>query len=142
MFVPAQTEDAKRILGLYVAERSGVPPEQLAGVLPFNAAAIVRGERIWGAVIYTHYRKTSIEMNWAGDCGWASRGALRAIFDYPFLQLGVLRCYGIVRRSNKQSRQFAVRIGCREAGVLDDEFGPGQDGIIYSMTLAQCRWIN
>lgn len=140
-FVPALTEDAKAMLAVYVAERLGTSGAEMIGASPFAAVAIVRDNRIKGAVIYTQYRKTSIEMAWAGDRGWVSPGALRAIFDYPFNQLGVLRCWGMVRRENKEGRNFAARLGCREAGVLENEYGQGKDGILYSMTRHQCRWI-
>lgn len=141
-FVPALTDDAKTMLAVYVAERVGTTAPALVGSSPFTAAAIVRGDKIMGAVLYNHFRRTSIELSWAGDRGWASRAAIRAILTYPFIQLGVLRCWGIVKRENSEGRSFAARLGFREAGVLEHEYGLGKDGILYSMTRQQCRWIS
>ncbi len=109
--------------------------------MPYEAAAIVRRDRFAGGVLYTNYRDTSIEMGWAGEPGWATRANLHDMFAYPFIQLGCLRAWGCVRRSNNASRQFAKDIGCREVGVLEHEYGPGQDGILYTITADKCRWI-
>ncbi len=125
----------------YLTEKIGVSAVSLVGHMPYEAAAIVRRERFAGAVLYTNYRETSIEICWAGEAGWATRQHLREIFAYPFLQLGCLRASGCIRRSNGASREFAKWIGCREVGVLEYEYGPGEDGILYSITADKCRWI-
>jgi hypothetical protein len=141
MIVPALTPAEKTTLVEYLSIQIGTDQENLVGKMPYEVVAVVRNGRGMGAVLYTNYRGTSIEMAWAGELGWITRGDLRAIFAYPFIQLGVLRAQGVVKRSNNASRHFAARIGCREAGVLENEYGPGQDGILYTITPARCRWI-
>lgn len=141
MIQPAVTQDQKAMLITYLADKLGEPAENLVGQMPYEAAAISRDGRFAGAVLYTNFRGTSIEMCWAGEPGWATREHLRAIFAYPFLQLGCLRASGCVRRSNSASREFCKKIGCREVGVLEHEYGPGDDGILYTITRDKCRWI-
>lgn len=142
MIRPAVTPDQKAMLIAYLTEKTGVSAASLVGQMPFEAAAIVRRDRFAGAVLYTNYRETSIEICWAGEPGWATREHLHGIFAYPFLQLGCLRASGCIRRSNGASRKFAKDIGCREVGVLEHEYGPGDDGILYTITADKCRWIN
>jgi hypothetical protein len=125
----------------YLSDKIGVSVEDLVGQMPYEGAAIVRRERFAGAVLYTNYRGNSIEMCWAGEPGWVTREHLRDIFAYPFLSLNCLRASGCVRRSNNASRKFCKDIGCREVGVLEDEYGPGDDGILYTITRDKCRWI-
>jgi hypothetical protein len=141
VIVPAVTDAQKTMLVNYLAEKVGVGVESLVGKMPFEVLAVIRGGRGLGAVLYTNYRETSIEMCWAGEPGWVTRGDLRSIFSYPFIQLGCLRASGCIKRSNSASRLFAARIGCREIGVLEDEYGPGADGILYTITRDKCRWI-
>lgn len=139
-FVPAMTQEAKEVLASFVAMRINATREKIIGDMPFEAAGIVRDGVLKGAVLYTNYRETSLEIAWAGTRGWATRQALREIFRFAFEGLGVLRVSGVVERSNSVSRNFAARVGAREVGVLDDEFGEGRDGIIYSIKRDKCRW--
>lgn len=141
MIRPAVTTAQKAMLIKYLSDKIGVGAEYLVGHMPYEAAAVVRCERFAGAVLYTNYRETSIEMGWAGEPGWATREHLRDMFAYPFIQLGCLRVSGCIRRSNSASRKFAKDIGCREVGVLEHEYGPGEDGILYTITRDSCRWI-
>lgn len=125
----------------YVARKVGCFPEHIVGETPYEALAVLRAGRAAGAVILMNFRGSSIEMCWAGEPGWATRGVLSNIFGYPFLQLGCFRVNGIVERSNKASREFARRLGCREVGILEDEFGLGRDAVLYTMARKNCRWL-
>lgn len=142
MMLPAQEPKVRRDLVCYLARKIGSDPLRLVGPTPFEITAIAnRSGEVVGAVYYTNFRGNSIEMGWAGEKGWLTRGNLAAMFGYPFLQLGVQRVWGLVHRHNKPSRALAEKLGCRVVGVADGEYGPGQDAIIYSMTRDACRWI-
>lgn len=141
MIIIAQTQDEKDGLAEYVAAKIGVSRAHLIGDMPFEAVAIERGGRGIGAVVYTNYRVNSIEMAWAGDPGWMTLSSLRSIFAYPFLQLECRRAWGVVAYSNKASRDVCWRLGCREIGILEGEFGD-ENGVLYEMTYDRCRWIN
>lgn len=141
MIVPARTKEERRDLVVYLAHKIGTSPARLMGEVPFEVLAATRGNQIVGAIYYTNFRRSSIEMGWAGEKGWVTRAHLREIFGYPFNQLGCLRVWGLIDRHNKESRTLAEKLGCRVVGVADDEYGPGRDAIIYSMKRDACRWI-
>jgi len=141
MIVPARTKEERRDLVVYLAHKIGTTPARLMGEVPFEVLAATRGSTIVGAIYYTNFRTSSIEMGWAGEKGWVTRAHLREIFGYPFNQLGCLRVWGLIHRHNKESRTLAEKLGCRVVGVADDEYGVGQDAIIYSMKRDACRWI-
>lgn len=141
MIVPARTKEERRDLVVYLAHKIGTTPARLMGEVPFEVLAATRGSTIVGAIYYTNFRRSSIEMGWAGEKGWVTRAHLREIFGYPFNQLGCLRVWGLIDRHNKESRTLAEKLGCRVVGVADDEYGPGRDAIIYSMKRDACRWI-
>jgi len=141
MLVPARTPHAKEMLLGWLSIETGVAPEEIVGDMPYEACAVVRHDMHAGVVLYTNYRGHSMEMAWAGRRDWATRRVLRDMFAYPFIQLGVLRVSGCVARENSASRLFAKRIGCREAGILENEYGPGRDGVLYTMTRERCKWL-
>ena len=141
MIIPARTKEERRDLVVYLANKIGTTPTRLMGEVPFEVLGATRGNEIVGAIYYTNFRRSSIEMGWAGEKGWVTRAHLREIFGYPFNQLGCLRVWGLIHRHNKESRTLAEKLGCRVVGVADDEYGEGQDAIIYSMKRSACRWI-
>ena len=141
MIVPARTPDERATLIAYMASKIGSTPVELVGQMPFEIVAVKRNERPMGAVMYYNFRHGLIEMAWAGEAGWLTRGTLQAMFGYPFGQLGCRTVLGIVRRDNHKSRDMAIRIGCKEVGVIDEAFGEKLDGILYSMHRSWCRWV-
>ncbi len=141
MIVEAANDQERATLLEYLVAKLEVPKEILVGHMPFIAFAILRGGEGRGAVLLTNYRGTSIEIAWAGEPGWVTRQDMRTIMRRIFIDMGVSRAYGIIKRENGASREFAARMGCREVGVLEDEYGPGKDGVLYSMTRGQCRWL-
>ena len=109
--------------------------------MPFEVAAAVNGQGvILGAVLYTNFRRCSIEMTSAGAPGWLTRGNLRGFFSYPFEQLGCRRVTGIVHRKNKHARQINERLGFKLEGICRHGF-PDGDACVYGMIRKDCRWI-
>ncbi len=142
MIVPAVTPEAREMLIGYLCAKLNTTPDRLVGQMPYEVVAVLRNDRHKGAVLYSNYRKTSIEICWAGEPGWITRADLRGIFSYAFNQLGVYRIDGLIERGNSISRNLAMRLGCREAGILESEFGKGRDAILYTMRRDKCRWID
>jgi RimJ/RimL family protein N-acetyltransferase len=141
MILAAQNQDERRSLLTYLSQRIGETPQNLVGDMPYAAMGIIRDNRILGAIVFLNYRRESVEFHLCGSPGWLTRGEIKALFSYPFITLKCLRLWCLIRRNNKQARRGAERLGFKVLGVADDEFGPGKDGIIYSMSRANCRWI-
>lgn len=141
MIFRAETDDEKASLLQYLMIKIGSPKENLVGDMPYDVFAIVRNGVGVGAVLLTNFRGTSVEVCMAGDSGWLTRRDLLAMMRHVFIERGFLRAYGTVMRVNGKSRELAKRIGCREIGILEGEFGPGRDGVLYSMAASKCRWL-
>jgi len=141
MIVPAQNAEELRTLVQYVADRIGETRQDLVGDLHHAAIGVIRDDRILGAIIFMNYWRQSCEFHLAGSPGWLTRGEIAQLFAYPFVSWGCLRLWCMIRRNNKPARRGAERLGFKVLGVAECEFGLGKDGIIYSMTKAQCKWI-
>jgi RimJ/RimL family protein N-acetyltransferase len=78
----------------------------------------------------------------AEDPRWATRGIIRAILHYVFVQqtCHVLIC--TTNRTNKRTRRFLTGIGFEERGVIPNR-PYADDTVIYSLRreTAQARWL-
>lgn len=141
MIIQAETDAEKETLIEYLMLKIGVSKDNLVGKMPFEIYAVVRDGVGLGAILLTNFRGTSVEVCLAGNPGWITRRDLRLMLHHIFVQRGVLRAWGIIKRSNGDSRELAKRMGCREVGILENEYGQGVDGVLYSMTASKCRWL-
>ncbi len=141
MIVPALTPEHRDAVLSYLSMRVGAPPRDLVGDMPFTAMAVLKAGTPVGALLYTNWRGNTIEMAWAGEPGWLTPSAVRGMWSYPFVQLGCSAVLGAIQRHNRKSRELAERMGCKVVGVIEDCYGDGQDGILYSMSRRNCRWL-
>ena len=141
MIIPAQTEADRDLLLNYLAEKIGEQPRDIVGDMPFHIIGAVRDNKLCAVICFLNFRRQSIEFHLTVAPGALSLGEIRRLFAYPFEQLQCLRLWCIIRRNNKQARLGAERLGFKVLGVLNDEFGPKRDGILYSMRRADCVWL-
>lgn len=96
------------------------------------------------AVVFSEYRPDTkdIRVSIAADTPrWATKNNIRAIFEYPFKQLGCERLTVIVAKKNKRSRKLVQGVGFVEEGNLRKGFLV-DDAIIYGMLKAEAaKWI-
>jgi L-amino acid N-acyltransferase YncA len=69
-----------------------------------------------------------------------TRRVLRAVFEYPFKQLGLKRVTGLVPESNVAALAFDLRLGFVQEGRKKWGLGD-EDEIILGMTAESCRWL-
>lgn len=108
-----------------------------------SAIGSVRGGVLVGGVTYErNYHEGSIVMH-VGGVGkyWCTRDFLHFAFDYPFNQLKVNKVLGFVPSDNLAAIRFDEHIGFQKEHTIEGAGRNGSDLIVYSMTLAQCRWI-
>lgn len=141
MIIHARTPEQEHQLAAVIASAIGIEPKKLIGDMPYHALASVRNDRLMGVVLFTSFREQSIEAHVCGKPGWVTRGDLAEMFRYPFEHLGVLRVWSVIARKNKPARTFIERLGFSVKAVLDDEFGPGKDGIMYALRRKECQWL-
>jgi RimJ/RimL family protein N-acetyltransferase len=107
----------------------------------FRGIGILKNEEIVCGVAFDGYNGSSIQIHVALKEGHQmTREWLRAVFDYPFKQLGVKKIIGIVDSGNPQALRFDKHIGFIEEAVIKDAARLG-DLHILSMTPQQCRFL-
>lgn len=74
------------------------------------------------------------------DPHWLNRTILRAIFRYPFEQLGCHRVTARVMADNQHAIDFDEKIGFVREGTMRQARN-GTDVHIYGMLKTECRWI-
>ena len=97
------------------------------------------GELVAG-VLYEDYTNANIVCHIAGDDGWATRGFLGLIFNYPFEQLGVKRITAPVHSNNEKSILLMTRLGFTLEAVLAQAI-PDGNLLIYRMFKSECRFL-
>jgi RimJ/RimL family protein N-acetyltransferase len=108
----------------------------------YTALGVVRRGALIGGAVYHNYVGHDIQVSIAFDSpGWALPGTLRALFDYPFNQLGCRRMTAMVGRRNKRSRKICEGLGFKLEGVHLKGLDGEQDVFSYGLLKEHCRWI-
>lgn len=141
MIVHAKGQQERMTLVAYIASKIGISPQALIGAMPFDIAAVKVAGRPMGAVLYTNIRGHSVEIAWAGEKGWMTRGNIREIFSYAFDGLGCLVAFGAIECRNKISSDIVKRLGCKIIGNVPHLFGENREGQFCCMTRDECFWI-
>ena len=103
---------------------------------------IDKSETLIAGVVYNNFYGRDIQATIASrNPGWASHRVLHAIFAYPFIQLGCSRITAQTRSSNGHARQFLLRLGFQQEGILRNWY-ENEDAIVMGMIKSECRWIN
>lgn len=124
-------------VGPWVCKRTG------GTYSPVDASAIgmLRDGRLVAGCLFEHFNGASIAMHVGSDGPhWLSRTFLRAVFRYPFVQLGVRKVLGFVDASNAAAQRFDEHLGFVLEATLTDA-APGGDLLIYTMRREQCRFL-
>lgn len=123
------------IVGPWVCARTG--GEYTGGV----TIGMARDGVLIAGVLFDSWNGRSMAMHVAADGGgWLTREYLRAAFTYAFVQMKVAKLIGLVDETNAAARRFDEHLGFQlEARITDA--APKGDLLIYSMTPAQCRYL-
>jgi RimJ/RimL family protein N-acetyltransferase len=97
--------------------------------------------RICGGVVYSNWNGFDIETSIAlSERFRLTRPMLRAIFAYPFQQLGASRMTARIECTNERSKTFVQRLGFSLEATLSEACKAG-DLLIYRMFRRDCGWI-
>lgn len=103
---------------------------------------VVDGPELLAVVIYSDYREIDIEMSIASTTPrWASRDIIRALFEYPFIQLRTDRVTAITSKNNRHTRRFLERLGFRLEGTHRKALRGGRTACTYGMLRDECKWL-
>lgn len=105
-----------------------------------------KDDKLLGGTLYTDYWGGSVGCHFAGFFpNWINRELLWLGFQYPFVQLGVNKLFGLIPEWNVTSRNTALRLGFQIEYLAPDVFN-NPDGIngmyITSMYKHACRWLD
>jgi RimJ/RimL family protein N-acetyltransferase len=142
MITIARTAAERMTLLAYMASKIGVTPAQLVGDVAFDIAAVHRAGKPVGAVLYQNKRRHTVEMAWAGEPGWLTKGDIRQMWSHAFAQPGILTVLGTIRVGNAASRNMAERMGCELIGTVPHTYGEGEHALLYCMRRDACRWVD
>jgi len=95
---------------------------------------------IWAVVAFDNFTEFDCEIFMAGEPGWVSRRLCKAVFSYPFTQLGKMRVSGRVDAADEKTLDIDRRFGFRVEGRLRNALGD-RDIIVIGMLRSECRWI-
>ena len=122
-------------VGPWVCARTG--GEYTGGV----TIGMQRDNVLIAGVLFDSFNGRSMAMHVAAEgSGWLNRQYLRTAFTYAFVQMKVTKLLGLVDETNAAARRFDEHLGFRlEARIADA--APKGDLLIYSMTPAECRFL-
>lgn len=95
---------------------------------------------IWGVVAFDNFTTYDCEIFMAGEPGWMTRRMCKAVFGYPFTQLGKMRVTGRVDAADDKTLEIDRRLGFRVEGRLRHALGD-RDIIVIGMLRSECKWI-
>jgi RimJ/RimL family protein N-acetyltransferase len=108
---------------------------------------IVDGELV-AAVTYNHFRARptgeflTVEMGiYTTHPKWATRDFLRAIFEYPFIQIGMPRVETSCEAKNTKVVEFNKKMGFVFEGIRREYWPMGGDAMLFSMLKDECKWL-
>ncbi len=110
---------------------------------PFRAIGVARGDEPIAGAVFNNSRGFDMEISFAADSPrWATRGMVRDILAYPFVQCDCTRLTAVVGKRNKRARRFVEGLGFKQEGCVRRGLDGRQDAILYGLQNEQCRWIH
>jgi RimJ/RimL family protein N-acetyltransferase len=113
-----------------------------------TAIGAVIENKLIGGVVYSNYKTNpdgtpnSIDMSIATvDRRWCSRAYLKAVFMYPFTQLGLGRVQAITSTSNEEANKMLSKLGFNIEGTHPKGGDYGDDCYSWGMLKEECKWI-
>ncbi|PNW65543.1 UNVERIFIED_CONTAM: hypothetical protein BEN50_22390 [Euhalothece sp. KZN 001] len=108
-----------------------------------EALAVVDGKQVRAVAIYTLFEAHQCMMHFGSDGSrsWGTRNIFGGIFGYAFIFKGLRRIYSPIPARNEDAQSFAVRMGLRFEGRMEQATPDGDDAILMAMVAERCRWI-
>ena len=123
-------------VGEWVADRAGgkYHPDDS------QAIGLTKDDEIIAGVIFERYNGESLWVHIAAE-GRLTPAFIRAICNYAYIDCDVNKTIATVSSGNVKSIRFVENMGFIEEGRVRDA-APDGDIIIYTMSKANCRFIN
>jgi RimJ/RimL family protein N-acetyltransferase len=120
----------------WVSARIGAPL-----LPPYTAIGFrVNGSTVAGAVFNDYTAAGNVEVTVAADRPF-TRGMIRAVSHYVFVQLGCARMSIHTRTGDTKTRNMARRAGFVQECVRMHYYGENKHAALYRMLRKECRWL-
>jgi hypothetical protein len=107
-----------------------------------SAIGVAVDGELTAAVLYNNFLGHDIHMTIASrNPTWCSRAVLRALFHYPFRQLGVARVTACTSVHNRKAVYLLNRLGFVQEGVQRRGVMGQTDLVCFGMLADECRWL-
>lgn len=128
------------LIAQFVALRRGRPDYEPWG--NFRAIGLVRRNTLIAGVVYNNFEAANVcaHIGAIEGCHWLTPHFLRAMFDYPFNEMGKRRITALCARKNKRARRFVEKLGFKVEGTLSHYYDR-DDLIVYGMLKGNCQFI-
>lgn len=131
------------MVGDWVKERLPIVPKN-AEWGPFRAIGVLYNDSLVAGVVYNQLKQDLRDCHMtiaSSQPSWCSKLILKALFDYPFNQIGVARVTAITNQSNKKTKNMLKRLGFLHEGCIRYYYNPNEGALIYGMIKSECNWI-
>ena len=104
----------------------------------FKALSTVNADGEFSCVVLlTNFTKRNIDLNIAGDRGWATPkltvDLFNGVFDTVFNKLKAVRATALIAESNIISQKFVAHLGFQKEGKMRKAYDNDEDMFIYSL---------
>jgi RimJ/RimL family protein N-acetyltransferase len=105
-------------------------------------------DKLVAAVTYSKFESRqdgsffNLEMGvFSVDKRWCNRQYLKAVFAYPFIQLGLERVQTVCSAQEEGVVMFNKRLGFKQEGTHRKAWVTGCDALSWSMLREECKWL-
>jgi len=102
--------------------------------------AVDENDSLVAGVVYDHFTETCVTATIAIEKKNLPRRLVKAMFRYPFEQMGVKKIIVYLNEANRASVRLASKLGFAIEGRIKDVY-PDGSMFIMSLSRANCVWI-
>lgn len=125
------------VIGPWVCEKAGGQWVKGNG----QTIGLLKNGELVAGVIYEQFNGANVVCHIRGEPGWANRGYLATIFDYPFNQLKVSRITVPVNDNNEPSKRLVSQMGFELECVLKQANPSGGDILMHRLFRDECKYL-
>ncbi len=104
-------------------------------------ASVTENREIMAVVVFSRFTKFNCELSLATVTPKGiNRAFIRAVFRYPFVQLGLKRVTAIIEDGNIKAFDLDRRLGFVDEAKLKSWYGE-KDGFMLRMLKEECKWV-
>jgi RimJ/RimL family protein N-acetyltransferase len=114
----------------------------------YRSIGIIDDNKLLAGIVYSNYHEKidgtplSLEMSIASiDKRWCNRHNLKALFDFPFIELRLKRVQTLCSKNEGDIMNFNKRLGFTQEGTHREAWPMGGDAVSWGMLKSECKWI-